>query len=492
MFQSYPSRSRKAFVVTCLVIIGVMISVGVAGASATTKSLSTNYTLVNLGSGQADVTVSYYKEDGSTWSASASSTSITLPTTGSQAIVAQYFDTTMSAGRGSAVVSSNQPLGAVVQILARSPQVPTQGAYTGSSVSDSTYYVPLVIRNLNGTNSQIMIQNADTGSVTVQVQLIKSSASPGANYTKSGISIAQGATFYYDLNDESSANVADGWFGSAIVTASASKKITVVSNLFAGADQLQTFPGFPSTSPGTTWFVPLFTSRLTNALSTPVTVQNLSGGTIAVGGITMSCVPDASSTGSTPFNASNTASVANNESTFFNPVIDTSLPNNWFGSCQITAPGNVVAFVQMRQPGVTASADAYAAIKGGATNTKAIIPLAAKRLANGFATVITIQNLSGSQATVNLTYVPSPNYIAGGGSSSNILVNGLTIPANGSLIRNLRLTSGAVAETALPDGWFGTLTIQSTGAPIDAFVQLTTIGATAGDTLMAHGVFTQP
>jgi hypothetical protein len=71
-------------------------------------------------------------------------------------------------------------------------------------------------------------------------------------------------------------------------------------------------------------------------------------------------------------------------------------------------------------------------------------------------------------------------------------VNGLTIPANGSLIRNLRLTSGAVAETALPDGWFGTLTIQSTGAPIDAFVQLTTIGATAGDTLMAHGVFTQP
>jgi hypothetical protein len=223
-----------------------------------------------------------------------------------------------------------------------------------------------------------------------------------------------------------------------------------------------------------------------------VTVQNLSGGTIAVGGITMSCVPDASSTGSTPFNASNTASVANNESTFFNPVIDTSLPNNWFGSCQITAPGNVVAFVQMRQPGVTASADAYAAIKGGATNTKAIIPLAAKRLANGFATVITIQNLSGSQATVNLTYVPSPNYIAGGGSSSNIPVNGLTIPANGSLIRNLRLTSGAVAETALPDGWFGTLTIQSTGAPIDAFVQLTTIGATAGDTLMAHGVFTQP
>jgi hypothetical protein len=293
--------------------------------------------LVNLGSGQADVTVSYYKEDGSTWSASASSTSITLPTTGSQAIVAQYFDTTMTAGRGSAVVSSNQPLGAVVQILARG-QTPTSGAYIGSSVTDSTYYVPLVIRNLNGTNSQIMIQNADTGSITVQVQLIKSAASPGANYTKSGISIAQGATFYYDLNDESSANVADGWFGSAVVTASSSKKITVVSNLFAGADQLQTFPGFPSTSPGTTWFVPLFTSRLTNALSTPVTVQNLSGGTIAVGGITMSCVPDASSTGSTPFNASNTASVANNESTFFNPVIDTSLPNNWFGSCQITAP----------------------------------------------------------------------------------------------------------------------------------------------------------
>jgi len=497
--SNVPSRLRRLLTIASFVVaaVAVAVIVGGAGAAATTKSLSTNYTVVNLGSQVANVAVSYYLEGGASWTASPSSTAFTVTANGGQAIIAQYFDGLMPAGRGSAVISSDQPLGAVVQILARN-QTPTQGAYLGSGVTDSTYYVPLVIRKLGGayptgTNSQIMIQNADSTAVSVTVQFIKASASPGANYTKPAVSINPGATYYYDVSDESSANVADGWYGSAVVTAASSKQITVISNLFAGPDQLQIVPGFPSTAPGTLWFVPLFTSRLVNALSTPVSIQNLSGGSMAIGDIDLTCTPDASSVGSSPFAASNTTAVANNESYFFNPVTDLSLPTNWYGSCQITATGNVVAFVQMRQPGVSASADAYAAIKGGATNTKAIVPLAAKRLANGFATVTTIQNLdTGSAATVNLTYVPSPAYVAAGGSSAPVVVNGLPIPAGGSLIRNLRLTSGAAAETALPDGWYGTLTIQSTGAPIDAFVQLTTIGAAAGDTLMAHGVFTQP
>lgn len=484
---------RKIATTLLAVFLAAAVMVGVVGAAATAKSLSTNYTLVNLGSSQATVTVAYYKDDGSAWAASSSSTNLSLSPNGGQAIVAQYFDTTMTSGRGSAVVSSNQPLGAVVQILARN-QTPTSGAYIGSSDTDSTFYVPLVIRRLNGTNSQIMVQNADTGSVTVSIQLIKSSSSPGANYTKSGITIQQGATYYYDLDDESSTNVADGWFGSAVVTAASSKKITVVSNLFAGADQLQTFNAFPSTKLSTTWLVPLFTSRLSNNLSTPVTVQNLSGGTINAGGITMSCTKDAASPG-TNFNVSNTAAVANNESVFFNPVVDTvNIPQSgWFGACRITATGNVVAFVQMRQPGVTPGAAAYEAINGGSTNTKVLVPLVAKRLANGFATAVTIQNLSTTTAaTVDLTYVPSSAYVSGGGSASNITVTGLSIPANGSLILNHRLPTGT-GVTQLPDGWYGTLTVQSTNSmALDGFVQLTKITAPTGDELMAHGVFTQP
>lgn len=486
------ARFRKMLFSIMSVVVVAAVAVGVVGAAATAKSLSTNYTLVNLGNQQATVTVNYYKEDGSNWVASSGSTNLSIPANGGQAIVAQYFDATMSAGRGSAVVNSDQPLGAVVQILARG-QVPTSGAYIGSSSTDSTYYVPLVIRRLNGTNSQIMIQNADTGSVTVSIQLVKASASPGASFTKSNITIAQGATHYYDLDDESSANVADGWFGSAVVTAASSKKISVVSNLFAGADQLQTFNAFSQSNLATLWYIPLFTSRLGNNLSTPVTVQNLSGGTIAAGGIDLTCTKDPASPG-TNFTASNTAAVANNESVFFNPVADTvNIPQSgWFGSCRINSTGNVVAFVQLRQPGVTPGAAAYEAINGNGTATTVLVPLVAKRLGNGFATAVTIQNLSQSTAaTVNLTYVPSSAYVSGGGSASNITVNGLNIPAGGSLILNHRLPTGT-GVTPVPDGWYGTLTVASTNAvALDGFVQLTKTTAPSGDELMAHGLFTK-
>ncbi len=486
---------QRISIKTIAVVLISVLGVGTALAAATTKNLSTNYTLINFGSSTANVNVSYYKDDGSAWTASPSSTTFTVTASGGQAIIAQYFDATMTAGRGSAVVASDQPLGAVAQVLARSPQVPTQGAYIGATSTNSTFYVPLVIRRLGGgggvgTNSQIMVQNADTTSITVTISLVKSATSPGSNYTKSNIVIGQGATYYYDLDDESSANVADGWIGSAVVTASSGRQIAVVSNLFSGADQLQTFNGFPASNLGTTWLVPLFASKLANGLNAPITVQNLSGSPMGVGTIGLSCKKDPASPG-TDFTTSNSASVANNESTFFNPVNDANgpgggaYPTGWFGACTVTAPGNVVSFVQLRTLG-TSNAAAYEAINGNGTNTRVLVPLAAKRLTNGFATPITIQNLSSSiTATVNLTYVPNPAC----GGCTTVNVNGLTIPPGASLIRNLRLTAG---EPTLPDNWFGTLTVQSTGPAIDGFVQLTTIGATIGDTIMAHGVFTQP
>jgi hypothetical protein len=144
----------------------------------------------------------------------------------------------------------------------------------------------------------------------------------------------------------------------------------------------------------------------------------------------------------------------------------------------------------------TGEAAAYEAIPDGGTDTKVIVPLVAKRLSNGFSSVVTIQNLSNSTtANVTLTYTPSPEYIAGGGSAVPVTVN-VNIPANASVIQNHRLQSGVNAVTALPDGWFGTLTASS-NTPINAFVQLTFLksinpGLPGGDNFMAHNAFTQP
>jgi hypothetical protein len=480
------SRILRIIIVSLLLTLSIVL---VASAASTAKTLSTNFTLINFGSAEASVHVDYYKDDGSTWVAESANTDFTVAADGGQKIVRQYFDSTLTAGQGSSVISSTQPLGSVVQILARG-QTPTSGAYSGFSSTSDTFYVPLVARRLDTqsglANSQIMIQNIGSSSTTVDVAFIGTT-----NWTKVGISIPAGSTYYYDIEGET--NLSENWYGSAVVTAAGTDQIAVVSSFFTGADAMQTFNAFRAEDVGTSWLVPLFTSRLANSLSTPITVQNLSGGSLAIGDVDVDCIKDAGSPG-TDFAMSNTSAIPNNAAYYFNPVTDLTIQASWYGACRITSTGGIVSFVQMRFVTGT-NAAAYEAIKGDSTDTKVFIPLVAKRLANGFATAVTIQNINpSSTASVTFTYVPSPDYVLSGGSASNIVVGPYTIPAGGSLIHNHRLagTGSGTGQHNLPDEWYGSLTVSSSNRPIHGFVQLTNIIDTTGDTFMAHNAFTQP
>ncbi len=482
-------NSSRVRILLAAVALGLILSLIVlpAMAASTTKSLSTNFTLINLGMDEATGVVEYLRPDGSQWR---SPENFTLAGDGGQAIFRQYFDTALPDGNGSVRVSADQPVGAVVQILARG-QTPTSGAYVGFSQGSARFYVPLVMRRVMGAsglaNSQIIIQNASSSTVSANVRLIRYDGT--ATYTKT-LSIAAGASFYYDLDNESSANVPDGWYGSAVVEATTSGgEVAVVSNLFTGPHAMQTFNGFAS--PATEWLVPLFTSRLANGLSTPVSIQNVSGAPIAAGDIVVTCTKNPLSSGPATIVMSNTVPIQDAASYFVNPVTDTSIPANWYGACRIQASAGVVAFVQMRVIG-TDRAAAYEAIPGGSTSKTLLIPLAAKRLANGFATVTNIQNLSlGATAHVTFTYKPSPEYVASGGSADNIVIPNVAIDPGASVQHNLRLSgTSAPAVPQLPDGWYGTCIVESADEPISGFVELTFLTG-SGDTYQAHGIFSR-
>lgn len=464
----------------------------VGGMASTSKSLSTNFTLLNFGASAANVTADYRLSNGTAWpGVPAGSLSFTIAANGGQAIFRQYVDADMgtTSGSGAVTISSDQELGAVAQILTPN-QTPSQGAYSGVSAGSGQFYVPLVMRQLvsaSGTgNSQITIMNVGSSAVNVTVQFYDSTGALVHTETINGI--AAGSSFYYDVADETSLSV--GFYGSAVVAA-ASGQVAVVSNLFSGAHGMQTFNGFPSDGLGIGWVAPLFTSRLSNGLSTPIAVQNLSGASMAAGAITLNCTKDAASPGAATLTVSNDVAVVNNGSYFFNPVVDTTnFPSGWYGSCRVTATGNVAAFVQMRTVG-TENAAAYEGILASGTGTTVQVPLVAKRLANGFATALTVQNLSATATTATFTYVPSAEYVAAGGSPANVVVSNVPIPANGSVIHNHRVTSGAGSVPALVDGWYGTVTVGPASQPIAAFVQLTNYLGAAGDTTMAHNAFAQ-
>jgi len=496
---------RIRLVNVVLLVLALLMAAVVPGlAQSTTKDLSTNFTLVNLGTeAVTDGEVRYYTDTtlgGGEWR---TYQTFDLDPNGGQAIFRQYTDLDLPEGRGSVVVSAGQPIGAVVQIRALNDNPTSSGAYSGFPDGDAKFYLPLVARQLaTGSglaNSQIVIQNTGLADVDVEVLLLGTLASSGSphSYTKPIVGIKPSASYLYDLALEDPANVPDTWYGSAVVTAkTAGGKIAVVTNFFTG-DAMQTFNGFPSLAPDTQWFVPLFTSKLANSLSTPVAVQNLSGGEIPIDGITLTCTPDQTMPPGTPgITRKNAGLVGDGAAIYFSPPSDAAMPSGWYGSCIVTSSADVVVFVQMRY--VTGNeAAAYEAIPGSSTDKKVVVPLIAKRLANGFATAVTIQNLNTTaSANVTLTYTPSKDYP---GSQTPIVVTDQTIGPGASLIQNQRITS----FTTLPDGWFGTLVVEDNAndptpaQPLGAFVQLTYLrdinpSLPSGDNFMAHVAFTQP
>jgi hypothetical protein len=506
-------RCASAPVAAGLFATFILSGADVARAAATSKTLSTNFTLVNMDrDNPASGTISYLLESGESWpGVSSTNLSFSLAPNGGSIQIKQYFDPTMQHGRGSVVIASDRPVGAIVQIQARG-QTPTQGAYTGilGSEGHSVYYVPLAARyryTLNGTaNSDIIIQNADTQAVSVTVDLIPNAGVTGG-FTKTVENIPPGASFYYDLSEET--HLPDNWIGSAVVRALDSRKIAVVSNFFQGADILQTFNAFPQEELGPEWIVPIFFSRLENGLSTVITVQNIGPGEIPAGSLSMHCT---TIWGNTPaeLTFTNPGMIAVNESYSFNPIGDAQLyPVAWAGTCDLQAAGAALAaIVQMRyynSPTGNIGASAYEAVRAGGTDRVMFIPLVAKVLPNGFASVVGIRNLGSRATTLTLFYIPATNGncpvstcdINHDGivdAADTIEVDGLVIAGGSSLQRNHRLGTGtqsSEAENTLPDNWEGSLRIESYDQPIDGYVQLTYYKNVSGDQFMAHRVFTR-
>jgi len=394
-------------------------------------------------------------------------------------------------------VSSDGPVGAVVQILSRAPGVSaTSGAYVGVSQGATSANVPLVQRKRQTasgeSNSQVIVQNASNGPIDVDIDLIDG-VSGATVFTHHITGLTSNASAEYDL--ESEAGLPEGWFGSAAVKAlTAGGEVAVVSNLFNGADTMQTFNAF--TTSKTKWGVPLFASRLLNSLNTPVAVQNVGNASIPAQTVTLSCVKDGASSGPQTLSFKNATPIGPSQSYFFNPVTDLSIQENWFGACTVDSGAfQTAVFVQLRILN-NGRAGAHEGIALDGTDKVAVIPLYAKRLANGFASAVTILNLANAVAHVHL------DYKAGDGAPANCVASfDRTIAANGSLIQNHRLATvgdpnvdNPNSVPQLPNNCFGTLTVTSSDQPINAFVQLDLLddilGVQGGDPFQAHNAFT--
>lgn len=481
-------KNSKVMFVLFTVMLVIALAVVPAFAAATTKSLSTTFAVQNLSTtATATVHVDYRlakNSGGGVWTASAANTDFTLAP-GAAANIAQYLDTTMASGRGSATVSSDQPIAAVVNQLARN-QVATSGSYTGFDSGAASVFAPLVFKGLSTSagaiNSTLTVMN--TGSAATDFNIVYISGVTFAPvYTATVSGLAAGESYYADQSEET--NLATGFYGSAVVNATTGGgTVAVVGNQFTGANALLTYNGFKSTEGYSSWAVPFYACRLGNGFSAPITVQNV-GASIPANGIQIAFKPDSSLTGAlaTPFTLTNSSAVATNASFIENLRTDTNCPTGSFGSAIITAPSNVVVVVNQLQNG-TDQALSYNGVRTDGTNKTSLSPVVMSRISSGYSTAVTIQNLNlSASGTVTVTYIPNT---ACSGCSQYVKV--LSVPAGGSVIQNHRLTEGASTHP-LPTGWFGAARIVS-DQPIVGVVNQLASGS--GDLSLSFNAISQP
>jgi hypothetical protein len=461
---------KKLGGIVLLAVVGLSLlgtfGSGAVDAAATSKQLSTLYTVQNLGNATANVQVAYNRAydgvtPGGAWTPSVFTT-FTI-TVGASKVIRQYSDT-LPAGSGSAVLSSDQPIAAITNILARN-QTPTSGSYSGFDQGAPVSFAPFVFKNqvssVGTINSQLIIMNVGAAATNVTVDLI-SAATGGISVTKSIANLPAGESYYYDQSTESA--LPDNWQGSAKVTAT-SGSVAVVGNQFTGADGLLTYTGFAAGY--TDWSVPFFFSRLSNGYNSVVAIQNVSGGALAVGSVNFVYQPTA--VPSSWVTLTNPTQLNNNATWIVNPRGNAAFPVGSQGPVKISATGNVVAIVNQLKNETTAttspSAMSYNAIPTNLTGRKVMAPFIASRLSNGYSTVFAVANLTGIAGTCDFTYTP----------------DGSILPAGGSILHNHR-------NAVLPPNWQGSVSATCT-QPVGGFVNEIQNGGT-GDPDMSYNAFT--
>jgi len=180
----------KALKVLALAMLMVMVAVPFAGAQTITWNSS--FTVVNLGSADAAVTVAFYDEAGAEYIPNPLDAGGTLPNPftlgpgGSMIIVMQFVSASLPDGRYSVVLSADQPIVAIANLQGlQDPTVNYNGSYSGSEdVGQTMAYLPSVSNAFYDWYSHLSIQNLTDAAMDVTVRFYQGSVDVIGEITK--------------------------------------------------------------------------------------------------------------------------------------------------------------------------------------------------------------------------------------------------------------------------------------------------------------------
>ena len=204
-----------------------------------------SFTVQNVGSGKATVSITFVKEDG---------TEITpTPLNGNQPNPFELasgasFEVhvpsipNLPAGRYSAIIRSTEEIVAIANLIGQNAagKIFYNGSYSGAAQGASPVYLPSFVYKFYGWNSLISVQNTGSGPANVTVSY---TCQDGTKAQSSKSNLAKGAAVHFDLETSAPSGLpGGGCSGSAVITSN--EPVVVVDNQSAGGGQTQSFNTF--------------------------------------------------------------------------------------------------------------------------------------------------------------------------------------------------------------------------------------------------------
>lgn len=442
-------RELRATVGFCLLLVFLLGSVyavlavgpGPIGLSRTgaTGKIS-DIRLMNLGSGDASVVLTFYNTDGSV------AATITPPLLSANKPASWnqlFYPASLPSGwYGSVVVSSNQPLAAIVNEYT-SPNLES-ASYTGSESGGTAVYLPAILKNAWSWTTTFAVQNVGSGTTTITVEFRDMS---GTLVDTDTYDVPSNASVY--CNQGADDELGSFFAGSAKIT-SAQPVVAVVNEDSTYYDTMS-YNGF--TSGSTSLYLP---SILKWYFSWSTDIRMMNVGSSSTDATLQFYDLDGNLAYAT------TATLAPDQPWAANQHLDTTLPSSWAGSVRITTTGQpVVAIVNevAQDPSYgSGKSMAYSGVPAG--DTLYSLPSILKN-AYGWFTDIRMMNTTGSEVSVTRRYYDT--------AGTEIWSDTQPIPAYGVRAYNQLL------EGALGSFFEGSVKLTATGdiAPIVNEVGLT-------------------
>jgi hypothetical protein len=402
-------------IIQALVALGIVSSLAIAPISTASVfaqsggTFASSIQVQNLSTTSvANINIQYYNQDGTSPTMNAG-ISNPVPDTVQPGASNSYYPIHTAAGfNGSVVISSDQQVAAISNLVVNST---AQGidSYVGVQSGGQTIYYPLVMKGNSSQTSLLTVQNTSTsGDATVSLSFTAEIGSSYPAIAAQTLTIKPGASQTYDLNTAAAFSAIPKWVGAATAKVTAPSGGTVagvavtVNTKNSGASQLNTYNAFAAGS--TTVQLPLIQEN-NNGNRTSVNCQNID--------------PSATTTISVAYTGEGGMSKAGESKTGVGPNGLAVFLQNYTGTTKFVGSATVssnpavplVCVVNQQKPSKGQSSS-YVGFDPATATTKVILPLIQSK--NGTAakgwvyTSINLATADGASHPIQCTFQPAP------------------------------------------------------------------------------------